>query len=198
MFSDEKLIRQFLKDTIATSNYIRNRLPHKIINNKIPFEIINKTKVDYFNIKMFDCKVFFFVPKSYKNKFDDNVLSNIFYRFERTLSKYLTPLTIPPNTKFWNNNELINNQYNELITKQLSCNNTTQQKNILINKNNTIKSLTVNSNNSFLINTNMDSDNIHMDINEYSSINKNNDNNTTDNNPKINRQNEQNTQTRVF
>jgi len=37
MLNDEKLSLQFWEDVVATSNYIHNRIPHKGINNKIPY-----------------------------------------------------------------------------------------------------------------------------------------------------------------
>lgn len=78
MFTDAKLSRQFWEDAVSTSNYIHNCLPHSSLNNKIPYEIITKLKVDYSNIKVFGCKVFFFVPKSFRSKFENNALHGIF------------------------------------------------------------------------------------------------------------------------
>jgi len=63
MLNDSKLSHQFWEDATSTANYIHNRIPHKGINTKIPYEIINKTKVNYSYIKVFGCKIYFFIPK---------------------------------------------------------------------------------------------------------------------------------------
>ena len=78
MLNDSKLSHQFWEDAISTANYIHNRIPHKGINMKIPYEIINKTKVNYSNIKVFGCKVYFFIPKFFRSKFDNNTKQGIF------------------------------------------------------------------------------------------------------------------------
>jgi hypothetical protein len=57
MLNDAKLSHQFWEDAIATVNYIHNVLPHKGIVNKLP--LIYKSKGNYFNLRVFDCKVFF-------------------------------------------------------------------------------------------------------------------------------------------
>jgi len=49
MLNDSKLSHQFWEDATSTANYIHNHIPHKGINMKIPYEIINKTKVNYSN-----------------------------------------------------------------------------------------------------------------------------------------------------
>ena len=47
MLNDTKLSLQFWEDAVSTSNYIHNRIPHKGINNKIPYELLTNNKVDY-------------------------------------------------------------------------------------------------------------------------------------------------------
>ena len=88
MLTDARLSRQFWEDAVATSNYIHNRLPHSSLNNKIPYEIITKSKVDYSNIKVFCCRVFFFVPKSFRSKFENNALPDIFLGYFVNPSAY--------------------------------------------------------------------------------------------------------------
>jgi len=85
MLNDAKLSYQFWEDSVATANYIHNRLPHKGINNRIPFETLTKRKVYYNNIRVFGCKVFYFIPKTFRSKFQNNASPGIFlgYRNER-------------------------------------------------------------------------------------------------------------------
>ena len=59
-------------DAVATANYIHNRIPHHGIKNKILFEILNNSKVDYSNLRVFGCKVLFYIPKVARSKFDNN------------------------------------------------------------------------------------------------------------------------------
>ena len=73
---------------VDTANYIYNRIPHSGINNKIPFELLFKTKMDYSHFKVFGCKVFFFVPKSQRNKFDNNSLPVIFSGYYPLTNSY--------------------------------------------------------------------------------------------------------------
>ena len=88
MLNDAKLIRQLCEDAVATTNYFHNMLLHKGISNKIPFEIIFKSKVNYINLRVFGCKVFFYVPKSFRNKFDNNILPGIFLEYSNNPYTY--------------------------------------------------------------------------------------------------------------
>ena len=40
------LCSEIWEDAVYTSNYIHNRIPHKGINNQVPFEILYNNKVD--------------------------------------------------------------------------------------------------------------------------------------------------------
>eukprot|EP00833_Pecoramyces_ruminatium_P017030 jgi/Orpsp1_1/1191062/evm.model.d7180000083239.1 len=62
MLADAKLSHKFWEDAVSTANYIHNRLPHRGNNNKIPYEVLNNKKVDYNKLKVFGCKVYFYVP----------------------------------------------------------------------------------------------------------------------------------------
>ena len=46
MLRDAKLHHKFWEDAVYTANYIHNRIPHKGINNQVPFEILYNNKVD--------------------------------------------------------------------------------------------------------------------------------------------------------
>ena len=88
LLNEAKLSRQFWECAVDTANYIHNRIPHSGIKNKIPFEILFKTKVDYTHFKVFGCRVFFYVPKSFRNKFDNNALPGIFLGYHPYSSAY--------------------------------------------------------------------------------------------------------------
>ena len=86
--NDPKLSYQFWEDAVATANYIHNRLPHKGINNRIPFETLTKRKVYYNNIRVFGCKVFYFIPKTFRSKFQNNASPGIFLRYSENPTAY--------------------------------------------------------------------------------------------------------------
>ena len=88
MLHDSLLNHQFWEDAINTSNYIYNHLLHRGIKNGIPFEILNKSKVNYSNIRVFGCKVFFFIPRAFRSKFDNNADPGIYIRYSENPSGY--------------------------------------------------------------------------------------------------------------
>jgi len=88
LLNDAKLSHHFWEDALETANYIHNRIPHRGIQNKIPFTILNKSEVDYSNIKVFDCKVFFFIPKQFRTKFENNSSPGIFLDYSDNPSAF--------------------------------------------------------------------------------------------------------------
>ena len=88
LLNDVKLSHYFWEDAINTANFIHNLLPHKEINNKIPYEIICNSKFDYSKLKVFGCKVFFFIPKKFSSKFDNNTLPGIFLGYSQNPPAY--------------------------------------------------------------------------------------------------------------
>ena len=82
LLTESKLNRKFWEDAIHTTNYIHNRLPHKGINNQVPFEILFNEKVNYNHFKVFGCQVFFYVPKHFRKKFTDSTLPGIFLGYD--------------------------------------------------------------------------------------------------------------------
>ena len=66
LLSDSQLSHQFSEYAVNTANNIHNRITHRWdINNKIPFEIITNSKEDDSRFKVFGCRVFFYIPKSF-------------------------------------------------------------------------------------------------------------------------------------
>jgi len=53
---DPRLNHKFWEDDVATANYIYNKIPHKKINNKVPYEVLTDNKVDYNRYKVFGCQ----------------------------------------------------------------------------------------------------------------------------------------------
>jgi len=86
MLNDAKLSFQFWEDAIATANYIHNRLLYKRTNNKIPFKILTKQNVNYNNIKVFGCKVFYFITKTFRSNLQNNGSPGIFFGYSENLT----------------------------------------------------------------------------------------------------------------
>jgi len=88
LLSDSQLSHQLWEYAADTANYIHNRIPHRGINNKIPFEIITNFKVDYSRFKVFGCRVFFYIPKSFRSKSDNNASPGIFLGYSENPKTY--------------------------------------------------------------------------------------------------------------
>ena len=88
MLNDAKLSRYLWEDAIHMSNYIHNYLHYRGINNIIPYERLNKSKVDYSNIRVFECKVFYFIPKLFRTKFQNNASPGIFIDYSKNPTVY--------------------------------------------------------------------------------------------------------------
>ena len=69
---ESKVPTHFWPEAIATSVFLMNRLPTKILNKKIPLDILSKlTKIpQYLNLqpKVFGCTVYVHIPKHERNK----------------------------------------------------------------------------------------------------------------------------------
>ena len=62
--------KRFWSDAVATACYLINRTPTKILNEKAPFEVLNKYKpvLDY--LKVFGCLCFVLKPGEMRNKLE--------------------------------------------------------------------------------------------------------------------------------
>eukprot|EP00833_Pecoramyces_ruminatium_P002608 jgi/Orpsp1_1/1176640/evm.model.c7180000058400.1 len=74
LLQDAKLSKRFWENAIETVNYVHNRLPHRGNLNKIPYEILTNKVVDYSQLRVFGCKVFFYVPRNLRKKLDNSSL----------------------------------------------------------------------------------------------------------------------------
>jgi len=88
MLNDAKLSLQFWEDAVSTSNYIHNRILHKGINNKIPYELLTNNKVDYSNIRVFRCKVFYYIQKLFRTNFKIIYLLVFFWGYVNNPKSY--------------------------------------------------------------------------------------------------------------
>ncbi|OUM58043.1 hypothetical protein PIROE2DRAFT_16785 [Piromyces sp. E2] len=127
---------------VDTANYIYNRLPHSGINNKIPIEILFKSKVDYSHFKVFESffpgSVDFFennpgnsyssstIPKEFSNFITSSEIRGREYYNNNSKNNTYKYKTSKPqnnknkNTKNFNNNDTNNNNENSKHVKILT------------------------------------------------------------------------------
>jgi len=72
LLNDAQLNHDFWEYAVDTSNFMHNRLSHQGVRNKILNEIFYNKLVYYSIIRVFGCRVYFFVPKEHRSKFDNN------------------------------------------------------------------------------------------------------------------------------
>ena len=82
MLEDAHLSHVFWEDAISTAKYIHNRMPHRGIGNKVPYELLYNKKVDYEKFRVFGCQVFFLVPKQFRKKLSNSSLPGIFLGYD--------------------------------------------------------------------------------------------------------------------
>jgi len=88
MLEDAHLNHVFWEDAIRTANYIHNRMPHRGIDNNVPYELLYNEKVDYSRFRVFGCQVFFLVPKQFRNKLTNTSLPGIFLGYDTNPTAY--------------------------------------------------------------------------------------------------------------
>ena len=80
------------------------------IKNKIPFEVLFHKSVDYSPFRVFGCRVFFFIPKEHRAKFDKNSHPGIFLGYSNNITAYkIFDLT---------NNKIVNSRTVEFLENE--------------------------------------------------------------------------------
>jgi len=82
MLKDGKLHHKFWEDAMRTANYIYNSLSHQGNSNKIPYQELYNEEVDYQKFRVFDCQVFFLIPKHLRRRFKGTSLPGIFIGYD--------------------------------------------------------------------------------------------------------------------
>jgi len=74
MIFDAQVPTLFWPEVVATSTYLLNRLPFKILNHKTPLQILatqtDLPPVQVLPPRVFGCSVFVHIPKANRTKFD--------------------------------------------------------------------------------------------------------------------------------
>jgi len=88
LLNEAKLSRHFWEYAVDTANFIHNRLPHQGNENKVPYEILYKKSVNYNIFRVFGCRVYFYVPKELRSKFDNNAHPGVFIGYCNNTNAY--------------------------------------------------------------------------------------------------------------
>jgi len=88
LLNESKLSHDFWEYAVDTANFTYNRLPHQGNQNKIPYEIFYNKPVDYNFFRVFGCRVYFFVPKELRSKFDNNSHPGNFLGYSNNTNGY--------------------------------------------------------------------------------------------------------------
>ncbi|WZZ88610.1 hypothetical protein YC2023_117189 [Brassica napus] len=80
--------KRFWSDAVATACYLINRTPTKILNEKAPFEVLNKYKpvLDY--LKVFGCLCYVLKPGEMRNKLEARSTKAVFIGYSATQKGY--------------------------------------------------------------------------------------------------------------
>ena len=102
LLEDIHLNKVFWEDAINTANYIHNRLPHKDINNKIPYELLYNRKIALIYLRSSVVRFFSIflnnLEKNFKKVFkksknpNQRIIKNLKILQKRTILIYLRRL----------------------------------------------------------------------------------------------------------
>ncbi|XP_013614818.1 PREDICTED: uncharacterized protein LOC106321044 [Brassica oleracea var. oleracea] len=80
--------KRFWSDAVATSCYLINRIPTKILHDQSPFEVVNKYKPSLEHMRIFGCLCFVLRPKELRNKLEATSTRAMFVGYSTTQKGY--------------------------------------------------------------------------------------------------------------
>ena len=80
--------KRFWSDAVATSCYLINRIPTKILHDQSPFEALNKYKPSLEHMRIFGCLCFVLRPKELRNKLEATSTRAMFVGYSTTQKGY--------------------------------------------------------------------------------------------------------------
>ena len=75
---DANLPKSFWGECILTAAYVINRLPSKVIKNKMPFELLFNQKPNYDFLRVFGCLAYFMNTNTKGDKFEERGKPGVF------------------------------------------------------------------------------------------------------------------------
>ena len=88
MLYDQGLLRFVWGEVANTDVYVQNRCPHSALDSKTPEEIFSSKKPDVSHFRVFDCPVYFHVPKEKRSKLDASGKKGMFVGYSETSKAY--------------------------------------------------------------------------------------------------------------
>ena len=90
MFHDQDLPMHLWAEAARTAVYVKNRTPHRVIENKTPKEFFSSKKPEVSHLRIFGCPLYTHIPKEKRTKLDPLGKKGIFvgYSEARSLTKY--------------------------------------------------------------------------------------------------------------
>lgn len=81
MLLQANLPKEFWGEAVTTATYIQNRLPTKA-TDKTPYELWNNRKPNLKHLRVFGCKVFYYINKQKRKKLDSKAKEGVFLGYD--------------------------------------------------------------------------------------------------------------------
>ena len=98
MLLDANLPNRFWGETVLTAFYLQNRTPNRSVP-KTPYELFTREKPDLSHIRIFVSKVFSYIPKQKRKKWDDKAKEGILVGYDGDVKGYR--ILNPETNKIW-------------------------------------------------------------------------------------------------
>lgn len=88
MLAEGKLSKVYWQDAVQTAAYLKNRSPHRALENKTPFEMWYGNKPNLTHLRVFGCRAMVHVPNCYRKKLDVKSTEHIFVGYTDDVHAY--------------------------------------------------------------------------------------------------------------
>ena len=88
MLHDQGLPMHLWVEASKTTVYVRNRTPHRVLENKTSEEVFSSKKLEVNHLRIFDCPVYIHIPKEKRTKLDPSGKKGIFVGYSESSKAY--------------------------------------------------------------------------------------------------------------
>lgn len=89
MLAQSSLSKVYWEDAVQTSVYLKNRSPHRALNNLTPFEKFYNRKPNLSHLRVFGCRALIHVPECQRKKLDMKAVECIFVGYSDDPNSYM-------------------------------------------------------------------------------------------------------------
>lgn len=89
LMAEGDLTKAYWEDATRAAVYLKNRCPHRALNNKTPYELWNGQKPDLSNLRVFGCRALIHIPSCHRTKLDAKAEEAIFVGYTDDPNSYL-------------------------------------------------------------------------------------------------------------